>query len=362
MLLLLSARPVDVWAMTGQVTWITQALMAEIDWVVWPWLAILLRLYGPIGAGVCLGVGVSAMLRQPVLQRRVGLRLYQTLPERLGQFLFWIGIPLSIIGFTRRVDLSSQLLLAPLVAWLAMLIGLGCSVLWMQLQSVRWSRPRQGSFSLAAMLGNTGYIGYPVVLLLPQLGLDMFGWALFYDALGTLLGSYGLGAILASEYSGLPDLGSPRPPWQRWGLMVVRNPIILAFGGGLLLQPVPLPPVLETGLYAIAWTVVMLSLVLMGMRIQQIQSWQHLRPALAAVGIKMLFLPLLVGVGLTLAGIVGPIRLVLIVQAGMPCAFSNLVLAEAYSLDRDLSVTCVGLSSMALMLTLPLWLWGFAGG
>ena len=65
-------------------------------------------------------------------------------------------------------------------------------------------------------------------------------------------------------------------------------------------------------------------------------------------------------IGLTILGIEGAPRLVLILQAGMPCAFSNLVLAEAYSLDRDLSVTCVALSSISLLLTLPIWLWQFS--
>jgi predicted permease len=49
----------------------------------------------------------------------------------------------------------------------------------------------------------------------------------------------------------------------------------------------------------------------------------------------------------------------MVLQAGMPSAFANLVLAETYDLDRDLAVTCVGLSSASLLVTLPLWLWGF---
>lgn len=210
------------------------------------------------------------------------------------------------------------------------------------------------------MLGNTGYIGYPVVLLLPQLGVGVFGWALFYDALGTLLGSYGLGAILAAEMS-----QQPQPLGQQWSnrlRAVGQNPIILAFALGLGLKAITLPPWLDRHLYHLAWAIVVLSLILMGLRIQQIRSWQHLPRAAVAIVIKMLVLPLAVGLGLTALGIDGAPRLVMTLQAGMPCAFSNLVLAEAYNLDRDLSVTCVGLSSAVLLLTLPLWLWAFSGG
>lgn len=270
-----------------------------------------------------------------------------------------MGVPLSIIGFIRRADLSGNLYLAPLVAWVAIFLGLLFSRLWIALQGLTWPRPTQGSFSLASMLGNTGYIGYPVVLLLPQLGVDMFGWALFYDALGTLLGSYGFGAILASEFSGRAPVGQT-PRWPSRLSPVLKNPIIWAFGIGMLLKLAALPSWLDQLLYRFAWLIVMLSLVLIGLRIQQLSSWQHIPPALVAVSIKMLVLPLIIGAGLTLFGVAGAPRLVLILQAGMPCAFSNLVLAEAYGLDRDLSVTCVALSSIALLLTLPIWLWGFS--
>jgi predicted permease len=318
-----------------------------------------MRLYGPIGAGIGAGVVLGWLLYRFDPHRGEPQGLYHRVPMGLGQFLFWVGIPISIVGFMRRADLSGNLYLAPVVAWGAILLGLLCSRLWIYAYQVRWPRPTQGSFSLASMLGNTGYIGYPVVLLLPQLGVGVFGWALFYDALGTLLGSYGLGAILASEMG-----GKPLPQQRQWLSRlraVVQNPIILAFGLGLGLKAIPLPPWLDLGLYRVAWVIVVLSLVLMGLRIQQLNSWHHLHRASAAVAIKMIVLPLAVGLGLTLAGVDGAPRLVMTLQAGMPCAFSNLVLAEAYDLDRDLSVTCVGLSSALLLLTLPLWLWAFSG-
>jgi malate permease and related proteins len=318
-----------------------------------------MHLYGPIGAGVCAGIALGAMLYRFTPHRGQPQGLYHQVPLWLGRFLFWVGIPLSIVGFMQRADLSGNLYLAPAVAWGAILLGLLCSRLWIGVDRLPWPRPTQGSFSLAAMLGNTGYIGYPVVLLLPQLGVGVFGWALFYDALGTLLGSYGLGAILAADMG-----GRPLPQGRQWlnRLRAVgQNPIILAFGLGLWLQAIDLAPWLDQTLYSLAWAIVVLSLVLMGLRIQQISSWQHLHRATVAVAIKMLVLPLAVGLGLTALGVDGAPRLVMTLQAGMPCAFSNLVLAEAYDLDRDLSVTCVGLSSALLLLTLPLWLWAFSG-
>lgn len=324
-------------------------------------LLVLVRLYVPIAATVLLGFGIGKLLKLPGVKRRTHLPLADQAPAVLGKFLFWVGVPIGIIGFLHRADLSGQVFLAPIVGWVAMLLSLFCGSLWLKAYRSHWPRPRQGSFSLATMLGNTGSIGYPVVLLLPQLGPDYFGWALFYDALGTLPGAYGLGVILASQFGDRPLSGlHARSRWLAHGLEIVRNPTIVAFCVAIALRPVPFPAVLDSFLYGCGWLMVMLSLVLMGLRLQQITSWRSLKPAIIAVSIKMLLIPLVIGLALTLLGLDGPSRLVLVVQAGMPCAFATLILAEAYDLDRELTVTCLGLSSTLLMLTLPVWLWGFA--
>jgi predicted permease len=318
----------------------------------------LVRLYLPICAAVLVGALASFALGSPWVQRRFKRPLHKTLPALLGRFLFLIGVPISIVNFLHRADLSGGVFLAPMVAWVTMALALLCSRFWIRPQIRNWSRPAQGTFSLATMLGNTGYIGFPVVLLLPQLGPDYFGWALFYDVLGTILGAYVVGVILAAQFS----QGTTATP-SRWYdnlKELVKNPTILAFVLGLALRPVPFPPLLDIILNGFAWSMVMLSLVLMGMRLQQLQSWSNLKPAMAAVGIRMVLLPLVIGMGLTALGMVGPSRLVMVLQAGMPSAFATLVLSETYNLDRELAVTCVGVSSVLLLLTLPIWLWGFS--
>ncbi|MEM9537310.1 MAG: AEC family transporter, partial [Cyanobacteria bacterium P01_E01_bin.45] len=76
--------------------------------------------------------------------------------------------------------------------------------------------------------------------------------------------------------------------------------------------------------------------------------------------IKLLALPVAVGLLVQTMPLSPAVRLVLILQAGMPCAFSTLILAEEYRLDRDTSVTAIATSSIAFLLTLPIWLaiWG----
>jgi hypothetical protein len=92
------------------------------------------------------------------------------------------------------------------------------------------------------------------------------------------------------------------------------------------------------------------------MRLQQLNSWHNLPRALIGLVIKMLLVPFILGSSLSLFGITGAPRLVIVLQMAMPPAFATLVIAEAYNLDRDLAVTSLAVGSTGILLVLPIWL------
>ncbi|MGD1860632.1 MAG: AEC family transporter [Leptolyngbyaceae cyanobacterium] len=320
-------------------------------------VCFLAQIYAPLCGGVALGVLLSALLGRCQPRSPQSHSWHHIVPSRLGKFLFWIGVPGSLIYFVRQTNLTGGVWLAPVMAWVTFSVALTLAWGCLQLFATKWPLPTKGAFLLLSMVGNTGYIGYPVVLLLPQLGINYFGWAVFYDLLGTVFAAYGLGAMIGAYYG--RGSSQSRSLWQQSLDALLRSPTLPAFLLGLLLRAAPFPGWLDAGLRAFAWSTVMLSLVLMGMRLQQLRSWHQLRPALAATVIRMVITPVVVGLLLTLFGIMGAPRLVIVLQAAMPSAFATLVLAETFDLDRDLAVTCLGVSSALLLLTLPLWLWGF---
>ena len=285
-------------------------------------------------------------------------------PHVLGRFMFWVGVPLGTIGFIQKADLSGQIWVAPLVCWLATGLGFALANAWLQWQHHAWqgknerdpwlwSRARRGSFYLAATLGNSGYLGYPICLAVA--GSAYFGWALFYDLLGTLFTAYGLGVWVASRHS--PS--RPRP--RQAAIRLLSSPTLWAFFVGLTLARQPLPGWLSQGLVAFAWSTIPLSLIILGMRLAQVKRWGSFRPAAVALFIKIVTVPLLVGLGLTLTPYPPLAKLVLTLQAGMPPAIATLVLTEEYNLDRELTVAALAVGYLAALFTLPLWLrlWGF---
>lgn len=342
-----------------------------------PELLNLLRLYVPlvgwIGLGMILGRTVPSII-----------------PNYLGKFLFWIGVPIGIAIFLRQTDLSASIWLAPIVAWIA--VGLGAGFAWFWIKAYPWfyrklqtqallglqsdsteigqqiqqqirqqiqqwmarplQKPGQGSFLLAAMVGNTGYLGYPITLALA--GSQHFGWAIFYDTLGSTLAAYGVGVVLAAYFGTKTQV-------QVQALLsaLVKNPALWSFWIGLGIRNVPLPQAVEQGLTGGAWVVIGLSLLLLGMRLGRLQTWHHVQPAVMSLAIKMLLVPLLIGYLLRSMGVEGAPLLVLVLQAGMPPAFATLVIAEAYDLDRDLTVATLAIGCVLLLLLLPVWLWLF---
>lgn len=308
----------------------------------------------------------------------LGRYLPKSITTVLGRFLFWIGVPISIVAFLRGAQLSGWIWISPVTAWVAMLFGAALAWIWIDLgvteerfkalsQGIgrtvnsdqakathlpplpsQWSTPTQGSFILAMMCGNTAYLGYPVILSL--VGQEYFAWGLFYDLLGSFFGVYIFGVGLATYFG----TGSKRKRDILQALL--RNPALWSLILGLLLRSVVIPEWAEQVLKTSAWGIVRLALLVVGMQLGQMISLGNVPKALTCLTIKMVVVPLVVGTGLMFFGIEGPVRMVLILQMAMPPSFATLVVAQAYDLDRDLAVTTIGLGCVSLLLTLPLWL------
>ncbi len=303
-------------------------------------LAKLVPIYLPLIGSIALGWAINRW----IVDRWLPLQT----PFYLGRGLFFFGVPISVFVFLRRTDLSGSIWLAGVAAWCAMLMGLGGMFYALRRHHYSWQPATQGTVLLASMLGNTGYLGFPITLTL--FGDQGFVWALFYDLLGTTLGAYGAGALIASHY-GQREIGS---------LAVVRqalqNPTIWSFSLALLYRD-PLPPILEHGLSVIAWGSIILALILIGMRLGQLTTFQHLRRVSLPLGLKMLLLPLIMWMIVANLPIPTIAKQVIVLQTAMPPAFATVVLTENYKLDPEIAVTMVVIGTFGLLLTLPLWLW-----
>ncbi|WP_448379917.1 AEC family transporter [Gloeomargarita sp.] len=278
--------------------------------------------------------------------------LPELFPRLLGRALYWVGVPVQIFALVRHTDFQGLVGVVPLLTLAVLGINLG--VTW---GSLRWwpqplTAAQRGSIVLAASLVNTGFIGLGVVpgLVDPQ----AWSWVVSYSLTNNVLGTYGIGVLVASYFGSQQTAGGY--PWKK----VVLMPSLWSFALSYLCRSVPFPAWLEWGLDQSVPVVIGAAFVLTGWRLYQLgwnQGW-HLAglPTL----MRIVVMPLLVGLGLTLLGLQGEQRLALVLMAGMPTAMATLILAEEYQLNRDIMAATIALSTLGVLLVIPLWLWCFA--
>lgn len=315
----------------------------------------------------------------------------QALPRLLGRSLYWVGVPWQILALSRQTNDAQNIGLAPTVTIAALSLGLLLGWLSLQLYQQRHcsnaataqalssaavstpldeaiatvistptespqaelNRAQRGSFILAATIGNTGFVGLGLVPAL--ISQPYLGWAVFYSVTHNIIGTYGVGVFLASYYG----RSQQQNHWWIQFRDVLTVPSLWAFVLGSLARSIDLPDIAEQSLHASLWFVIPGAFLLMGMRLRQLHGWKSMQPALLPMLVKVLVLPLAVGIGTTLLGLSGDARLALVLMSGMPSAFAGLILAEEYELDRELIASSIALTTIALLFTIPLWLWLF---
>lgn len=314
----------------------------------------------------------------------------QAFPRLLGRSLYWVGVPLEIFALARKTSFSGNVGMAPILTMVAIILGL--TLAWGSLQGLSWlseqagtpptasestdiphrinlgdrwlqlrklltfplDAPRRGGFILSAVLGNTGFVGLAIV---PTLISDAYSsWAVFYSVTQNVLGTYGIGVFLASYY------GRSQTETNHWWIQlrdVLSVPSLWAFVLGSSTRSVFLPDAIESGLQGSVWVVIPSAFLLMGMRLSQLHGIKSLRLALVPVILKAIAVPGLLGLLMTLLDITGEPRLAMVLMAGMPSAFAGLILAEEYDLDRELIASSIALTTVALLLMIPCWLYLF---
>ena len=183
----------------------------------------------------------------------------ETLPRWLGRGLYWVGIPLEILALARQTNFSEPAGLAPGITLAA--IGIGIAIAYLCLFGLQqlakrsvnvnipgflsqpWQKPSyQGSFILAAALGNTGFVGLSIAPTFIQ--PEYLSWIVFFSITHNIIGAYGFGVLIASYF------GRSEQSHHWWIHLrdVLTVPILWAFAIGYFTQDVALPTVIESGL------------------------------------------------------------------------------------------------------------------
>lgn len=265
--------------------------------------------------------------------------------EALNLFVLWVCLPALVLARVPGLELRPELAALVLVPWtVALLVG-GCVLLLGRV--LAWPRAVTGCLLLLATLGNTSFLGFPLVTAL--LGPEQVGPAAVYDQFGTFLLVSSLGVVVLALYG-----GQQRPTLAATLRRIVLFPPFLALLLALLLRS-PLPPAAQAVAEQLAAPLLPLVAFALGLKLQLRLPPGRWTPLAAGLALKLLLMPLLAW-GLLLALPVTPqVLAVGVLEAAMPPMFTAAALAMAARLEPELAAAMVGYGLVLGLATVLAW-------
>jgi predicted permease len=256
-----------------------------------------------------------------------------------------VALPALVLALIPRVRFDPQLWF-PVTA-MALVFGGAWLLFGLMGPRLGWSRSRIGALVLVCGLGNTSFMGYPLIQAMHgQAGLAL---AVVADQLGAFPILASAGIVVASIYSGRT------PSASTIAKRIVTFPAFVALILGIAAGAAGgWPRWLNDVLTPIGATLTPLALFSVGLQFKFQRGDRQMGAIVLGLGWKLLLAPLLcLALGMT-AGIGGLVLTVGVLQAAMAPMISAAILADEYELEPALANTVLGAGIVLSLLTLPL--------
>ncbi|MEX1058382.1 MAG: AEC family transporter [Natronospirillum sp.] len=272
----------------------------------------------------------------------------------LNQYVLYVALPALVLQKMPLLAFSSQLWIPAALPWVLLLVTAGAVLLAGRLW--RWDRNVVGALLVVLPLGNTSFLGYPMVeAFYGDAGLP---FAIIYDQAGSFLALVTYAAIVAAWFNPSADV---RPSGTQIVKKILLFPAFIALLLGLALKGTSYPPFMALLLDSLAATLVPVVMIAVGFQLRLKLETGQKTPLVFALVFKLLLMP---AIALGLLWLLQPQPLlmqVVILQAAMPPMITAGALAIGASLAPRFVAALVGLGLLGSFVTLPLWYWLLQG-
>ena len=286
-------------------------------------------------------IGVFVLMG--VLFRRLKVFPEQT-AHVLNMFALYVSLPAVILLKIPELTLSAENIVAAIVPWSMLLLS---AILVLAFARFRqWSRETTGVLLLVVPIGNTSFMGVPMVrAFFGETGIPHL---ILYDQLGTMLIFASYGAVILSLYSGER---SNIPAILKRALLFPPTTALLI---GLALRNWSYPQVVVNTLEDLGGALTALVMTAIGFQIKLRLQRTTLEPLGVGLAIKLMIAPLVALVACRLLGLNSLAADVSIFEAGMPSMVTACALAAAAGIGVELAVAMAGLGILLAFASLPL--------
>ena len=267
-------------------------------------------------------------------------------PQVLNLVILYVCLPAAVLRYAPRLELEAALLGVVAVPWLllvATLLLVGLCARWLGFR-----RDEHAVLLLTVALGNTSYLGYPLVrALVGEAGLP---YAVVYDQFGAfvILSTFGLWVL--ARYG-----GEHTPTAREITMRILRFPPLWALLVGFTVMPVDPPHWIAGGLQKLSDALLPLAMLTIGLSVRLALPRDELKPLAVGLLLKLVVMPLLALALLPLLGLHGVMAQATLLEAAMPSMVTAGALAIAQGLAPRLAAAMVGYGVLLSMATLPLW-------
>ncbi|MFC3031295.1 AEC family transporter [Pseudoalteromonas fenneropenaei] len=285
-----------------------------------------------------------------------GLRRVPQIPQETGlvfnQYVLVVALPALVFLKIPTVHFSTELLLPALVPWLILTVVAGlvfaASKIW------QWSREVTAALLIALPLGNTSFLGFPMVEAF--FGSEGLPVAIIYDQAGSFIALATYSTILAALYGGNGNKPSATQMLKRIATFPSFIALILAF----CLKGWSYPPILTQLLESLAATLVPVIMIAVGFQFRFRLDAAEVKPLLFALPVKLLLMPL-IALAILMCFEVSPLVFkVTVFEAAMPVMISAGAIAIAAGLAPKMVSSLVAIGLVMSFVTLPMWAWVLA--
>lgn len=283
---------------------------------------------------ILLGVGAARFAKPPI-----------GLAQALNWWVINLALPALILELIPTLSFNPHLWLLVVSQWI---VFVGAFVLFRVLgRRWGWSDGRIGALTLVCGLGNTSFLGYPMVAALR--GQEGLALAVVADQLGCFMMLAVGGVLVAAIYGGAK--AQPRDVVKR----VVLFPSFIALTVGIVASSLGgWPDIINEILHRIGQTLTPLALFSVGLRLRLRLTRDQIGPATIGLAWKLALVPLLIyGLGVA-TGVSGLVLTVAVLQAAMAPMISAAILADQHHLEPPLANTVLGFGILLSLITVPL--------
>jgi predicted permease len=271
----------------------------------------------------------------------------------LNNFIIYLAMPALILLHVPSLELSAEMMIPAGVAWAWLLLGSGLVLTMSRLLS--WPRATEGAMLLLVTMGNTSFLGYPMVLAF--FDETVLGYAIFFDQLGGFLILSTFGLIVIAIYT--PSKTAQAAPLELLQIIkrVFTFPPFIAL---IIAVFIPLENVINWAsmpLNLLGKLLMPAALFVLGVQFQPKLLPEHKVPLLSAIVLKMIVAPMLALLIVVSLGSNADIRAASVFEAAMPSMITPGLMAMHVGIAPRFIATLLGYSTVFAFISLPLIAW-----